>query len=68
MTATPLCITVGSQERSLDAIDWMATEIERAGGTVRFDILSGCDHPKACNQAFAPKRLKWLFSHQKAGE
>ena len=66
LTGTPLCITVGSQERSLDAIDWMATAIQKAGGTVKFDILTGCDHPKACNKAFTAKRLKWLFEQQRA--
>ena len=66
LTGTPLYITVGSEERSLDAIRWMATEIQKGGGTVQFDILSGCDHPKACNKAFTPKRLKWLFGQHRA--
>ena len=66
LTGTPLYITVGSQERSLDAIKWMATEIQKAGGLVEFDTLTGCDHPKACNKAFTAKRLKWLFDQKKA--
>ena len=66
LTSTPLYITVGSQERSLDAIKWMATEIQNAGGKVEFDILTGFDHPKACNKAFTAKRLKWLFEQRKA--
>ena len=66
LTGTPLCITVGSQERTLDAIQWMADGIRKAGGTVEFDILTGCDHPRACNKAFTPKRLKWLFSQTKS--
>lgn len=37
----------------------------KAGGTVGFDILTGCDHPKACNTAFTAKRLKWLFGQKK---
>ena len=65
LTGTPLYITVGSQERSLDAIKWMATEIQKAGGNVKFDVLTGCDHPKACNKAFTAKRLKWLFGQKK---
>ena len=65
LTATPLYITVGSQERSLDAIKWMATEIKKAGGKVEFDSLTGCDHPRACNKAFTDKRLKWLFGQKK---
>ena len=66
LTGTPLYITVGSQERSLDAIKWMASEIRNAGGTVEFDILTGCDHPRACNTAFTAKRLKWLFGQKRA--
>ena len=65
LTDTPLYITVGSQERSLEAIKWMATEIQKAGGKVQFDILSGMNHPDACNKAFTPKRLKWLFEQKK---
>jgi predicted peptidase len=65
LTSTPLYITVGSQERSLDAIKWMASEIQKAGGTVEFDTLTGCDHPKACNKAFSVKRLQWLFEQKK---
>ena len=66
LTGTPLYITVGSQERSLDAIKWMATEIQKAGGIVKFDILSGMDHPDACHKAFTAKRLKWLFEQKKS--
>ena len=66
LTGTPLYITVGSQERSLDAIKWMAGEIQKAGGLVKFDTLTGCDHPKACNKAFTAKRLKWLFEQKRA--
>ena len=65
LTGTPLYITVGSQERSLDAIKWMATEIQKAGGKVEFDSLTGCDHPKACDKAFTAKRLNWLFAQKK---
>ena len=68
LTGTPLCITVGSQERSLDAINWMATEIQKAGGNVKFDVLTGYDHPKACSKAFTAKRLKWLFEQKKRDE
>ena len=64
LTGTPLYITVGSQERSLDAIKLMATEILKAGGIVEFDTLTGCDHTKACNKAFTAKRLKWLFEQK----
>jgi len=65
LTGTPLYITVGSEERSLDAIEWMAKEIQKAGGTVEFDVLMGCNHPNACNKAFTPKRLKWFFKWKK---
>ena len=65
LTGTPLYITVGSQERSLDAIKWMAMEIQRTGGIVEFDTLTGCDHRQACNKAFTAKRLKWLFEQTK---
>ena len=66
LTGTPLYITVGSQERSLDAIKWMANEIQKAGGNVQFDVMTGCNHPKACNKAFSAKRLKWLFEQKRA--
>ena len=66
LTGTPLYITVGSQERSLDAIKWMAGEIQKAGGKVKFDVLTGLDHPAACNKAFTAKRLKWLFEQKKS--
>jgi pimeloyl-ACP methyl ester carboxylesterase len=65
LTGTPLYITVGSRERSLDAIKWMAGEILKAGGTAKFDTLTGCDHPKACDKAFTDKRLEWLFEQKK---
>ena len=65
LTGTPLYITVGSEERSMDAIKWMATEIQKAGGIVKFDILSGMDHPDACHKAFTAKRLKWLFEQKR---
>ena len=65
LTSTPLCITVGSLERSLDAIKWLATETRKAGGSIQFDVLTGCDHPRACNKAFTDKRLKWLFEQKR---
>ena len=65
LTGTPLYITVGSLERTVDAIKWLATETRKAGGSVQFDVLTGCDHPKACNKAFTAKRLKWLLSRRK---
>ena len=65
LTGTPLYITVGSLERTVDAIKWLATETRKAGGSVQFDVLTGCDHPRACNKAFTAKRLTWLFEQQK---
>ena len=65
LTGTPLYITVGSLERTVDAIKWMAAETQKAGGSVQFDVLTGCDHPRACNKAFTAKRLKWLFEQKK---
>ena len=67
LTGTPMYITVGSRERTVDAIKWLATETQKDGGTVQFDVLTGCDHPGACNKAFTAKRLKWLFEHKRAG-
>ena len=68
LIGTPLYLTVGSLENTRDAIKWMADEIEKSGGTVEFDILSGCDHPRACKKAFSAKRLGWLFSQKKSNE
>ena len=61
----PLYVTVGSQERTVDFLADFTSEIKNAGGTVVFDILSGCGHPEACSKAFTAKRLKWLFSQKK---
>ena len=61
----PLYVTVGSRERTADLLADFTSEIKNAGGTVEFDILSGCGHPEACSKAFTDKRLKWLFSQKK---
>lgn len=64
-TETPLYVTVGSEERSHEALKWFSSEINKAGGTVRFDVLPGQRHRDACDNAFTAKRLKWLFSLKK---
>ena len=64
-TETPLYVTVGSEERSHEALKWFTSEINKAGGTVRFDVLPGQRHRDACDNAFTAKRLKWLFSLKK---
>ena len=61
-TTVPLYVTVGSQERSYEALKWFTSEITKAGGKVQFDILLGQRHSDACDNAFTSKRLKWLFS------
>jgi predicted peptidase len=61
-TATPLYVTVGSNERSYDALTWFTSQIQKEGGNVRFDVLKGLEHREACDKAFSAKRIKWLFS------
>jgi hypothetical protein len=60
----PLYVTVGSRERTADYLADFTSEIKDAGGTVEFDILSGCSHPEACSEAFTAKRLNWIFSQR----
>ena len=40
-TGIPLYVTVGSEERSYEALKWFSSEIEKAGGMVQFDVLLG---------------------------
>ena len=61
-TNTPLYVTVGSEERSYDALKWFTTKIRKAGGNVKFDVLFGQKHRNACDNAFSTKRIKWLLS------
>lgn len=61
-TGTPLYVTVGSNERSYEALRWFTSQISKAGGSVQFDVLAGQNHRAACDNAFSSKRLKWLFS------
>ena len=61
----PLYVTVGSRERTADYLADFTSEIKDAGGTVEFDILSGCRHPEACSKAFTAKKLNWIFSQRK---
>ncbi len=63
---TPLFVTVGSRERTADDLKRFVAEIKKSGGTVEFDTLDGCDHPRACSEAFTAKRLEWLFSQRRA--
>ena len=61
----PLYVTVGSKERSFEALKWFTTEIRKAGGKVKFDVLLGQRHRSACDKAFSTKRIKWLLSQEK---
>ena len=61
-TDSPLYVTVGSEERSYDALKWFTTKIRKAGGNVKFDVLFGQKHRGACDKAFSATRIKWLFS------
>ena len=65
-TGIPLYVTVGSEERSYEALKWFSSEIEKAGGMVQFDVLLGQRHRDACDNAFTSKRFKWLFSQKNA--
>ena len=64
-TNTPLYVTVGSEERSYDALKWFTKEILKAGGNVKFDVLFGQKHRNACDNAFSTTRIKWLFSQER---
>lgn len=61
----PLYVTVGSEERSYEALKWFTSEIQGAGGTVLFDVLWGLRHHEATDSALSPQRLEWLFSQKK---
>lgn len=63
-THTPLYVTVGSNERSYEPLRWFTSEISKAGGSVRFDVLVGRNHRSACEDAFSSKRIKWMFSQK----
>ena len=62
---TPIHVTVGSQERTIDELKAFADNIKKNGGTVKFDILEGCGHQRACSDAFTDKRLDWLFAQKR---
>ena len=62
---TPIYITAGSDERSYGPLEWFASEINKAGGSVTFELLPGKRHREACDSAISSKRLKWLFSQNK---
>ena len=64
-TEVPLYVTVGSKERSYDALNRFISEINEIGGKVKFDVLIGMKHGEACDNAFSSQRLKWLFSQEK---
>jgi len=46
-------------------LEWFAAEINKAGGSVTFELLPGKRHREACDSAISSKRLKWLFSQNK---
>ena len=50
-TDTPLYVTVGSEERSYNALKWLTTEIRKAGGNVKFDVLFGQKHRRKIKYA-----------------
>lgn len=62
---TPIYITAGSDERSYGPLEWFAAEINKAGGSVTFELLPGKRHREACDSAISSKRLKWMFSQNK---
>lgn len=68
VASTPLYVTVGTRERSMEPIRLFAIDIEKAGGEVNFDSLTGLDHRQACSKAFSTKQLSWLFSHRRSLE
>lgn len=65
LVGTPLYVTVGSHERSMEPIRLFSIDIEKAGGIVKFDSLLGKDHRQACTIAFSAKRLDWLFAQRR---
>ena len=60
----PIYATCGSQERSYEVLPWLTSEINRGGGNAKLDILQGLRHRDACDSAFTPKRIQWLFSQE----
>ena len=51
-----------TKDIDMNALKWLTTEIRKAGGNVKFDVLFGQKHRNACDNAFSTKRIKWLFS------
>lgn len=49
----------------MEPIRLFTIDIEKAGGAVKFDSLSGKDHRQACTKAFTAKRLDWLFAQRR---
>ena len=60
----PIYATCGSEERSYEILPWLTSEINRGGGNAKLDILQGLRHRDACDSAFTPKRIQWLFSQE----
>ena len=61
----PLYVTAGTNDNAYSTLVDFTTRIKEAGGTVEFTILPGLDHPNACDNAFTPDRLDWLFKWKK---
>ncbi len=64
----PIYATCGSQERSYEVLPWLTSEINKGGGKAKLDVLQGFRHREACDNAFTPKRLQWLFSQELKNE
>ena len=66
MTATPVwgfCGNVGQDgTHYLPAMNYIAKNINDAGGSAKIDVLMGCDHGGAESAAYTEELFEWLLS------
>ena len=60
----PIYATCGSEERSYEILPSLTSKINKGGGNANLDVLQGLRHREACDSAFTPKRIQWLFSQE----
>ena len=49
-----------TKDIDMNALKWLTTEIRKAGGNVKFDVLFGQKHRNACDNAFSTKRSQLM--------
>jgi len=66
MAAVPIwgfCGNIGKEgTHYLPAMEYIAKNINDAGGNVKIDVLTGCDHSAAEGAAYTEELFEWLLS------